>query len=245
LNYAVRWTVRRLLEVAHAMQNNNRQVDRGFTLIELLVVIAVIAILAAITLPALARAKRQAQKTVCMSNLKQVGIGIQLYADENEDSLPGPVRAGAQASYDITSSHQLIWHIAEKIGAPAPQTQKKVADVFVCPGFRKEAPNLTSLEGRVCYLLNDDVAGERDADPAQRVPPFGYPVPPLSNPLTLAGLSTLTSPSQAFAIKDVDLGNLPDPSTPPGWAEDLPFGAVHGSVRNALYFDWHVEAVRW
>src|SRR5688572_3450218 len=212
---------------------------RGFTLIELLVVIAVIAILAAIALPALARAKKQAQRTVCLSNLKQVGVGIQLYADENEDSLPGPVKAGAQASYDITSSHQLIWYIAEKIGAPRPQTQRKVANIFVCPGFRKEAPELTSLDGRVCYLLNDDVDGERDADATKRVPPFGYPLAPLSNPLTIATLSTLASPSQAFAIKDVDLGNLPDPANPPEWAKpppdgelpQLPYGAVHGSVR--------------
>ncbi len=218
----------------------------GFTLVELLVVIAVIAILAALALPALARAKKQAQRTVCLSNLKQVGVGIQLYADENEDSLPGPVRTGAQASYDITSSHQLIWYIAEKIGAPAPQSQKKVADIFVCPGFRKEAPELTSLDGRVCYLLNDDVEGERDADASKRVPPFGYPVPPISNPLTIVALSSLASPSQAFAIKDVDRGNFTDLTLePPGWYKDLPYGPVHGSVRNVLFFDWHVEAVRW
>jgi prepilin-type N-terminal cleavage/methylation domain-containing protein/prepilin-type processing-associated H-X9-DG protein len=227
--------------------NNKRSADGGFTLIELLVVIAVIAILAALALPALARAKKRAQQTVCISNLKQIGVAIQLHADENEDILPGPVKAGAQASYDITSSHQLIWHIAEKIGAPPPQATTRVADVFVCPGFRKEAPNLTSLDSRVCYLLNDDVDGERDADPAQRVPPFGYPVAPTSNPLTTTAVSRFASPSQAFAIKDVDLGNLPDPANPPTWgnANNLPFGAVHGRFRNALYFDWHVEAVRW
>ena len=227
------------------MQNNSRRANCGFTLIELLVVISVIAILAAITLPALARAKKQAQRTVCMSNLKQVGVGIQLYADENEDSLPGPVKTGAQASYDKTSSHQLIWHIAEKIGAPAPQTKTMIADVFVCPGFRKEVDGL--VEGRVCYMLNDDVEGERDPEADKRVPPFGYPVAPVSNPLTLVGLSTLTSPSQAFAIKDVDKANFVDPSIIlPGWYDDLPYGAVHGSgVRNVLFFDWHVEAVRW
>lgn len=228
------------------MQLYKRSVGRGFTLVELLIIIGIIAILASILLPTLARAKKRAHQAVCMSNLKQIGVAIQLHADENDDYLPGPVKAGAQASYDLTSSHQLIWYIAEKIGAPPPQKQTKIAQVFVCPGFRKEAPFLSSLVGRVCYLLNDDIDGERDADPTKRVYPFGYPLPPLeTTPLTTVAVSRYASPSQAFAIKDVDYGNLPDPANPPNWAVDLPYGAVHGSVRNALYFDWHVEAVRW
>ena len=66
----------------------NRQYRQAFTLIELLVVIAIIAILASILFPVFARARENARRASCQSNLKQIGLGIMMYVQDNDDTYP-------------------------------------------------------------------------------------------------------------------------------------------------------------
>lgn len=61
---------------------------KAFTLVELLVVLAIIAVLAALLLPVLARARESARATACLSNLHQIGIALQIYVQENSNKLP-------------------------------------------------------------------------------------------------------------------------------------------------------------
>jgi hypothetical protein len=190
-----------------------------------------------------------------MSNLKQIGIAVQLYVNDNDDSLPGPVWSGARASYDRdTSKEELIYFIADYLDAPSPQTvspsKPVIAEVFVCPGFVRSAPDFSSMVGRKCYLLKDNV--NDDPAPDRRVPPFGYPelgdppTTPAIPPLKMSQLETFASSANTYAMTDVDKINVPSANggITNSWWIRVPDRPVHGDVRNELYFDWHVAVKR-
>ncbi len=106
-------------------QDSLKVSKKGFTLIELLVVIAIIAILAAILFPVFARARENARRTSCLSNLKQIGLGIMQYTQDYDEKLP---------LYSYSGTTLGNW-------ASVSQPYVKSTQLFECPsGGQKYAP---------------------------------------------------------------------------------------------------------
>jgi prepilin-type N-terminal cleavage/methylation domain-containing protein/prepilin-type processing-associated H-X9-DG protein len=107
----------------------------GFTLIELLVVIAIIAILAAILFPVFARARENARRASCQSNLKQIGLGIAQYAQDYDETMPpGYVKGSNSSSSNAGPWHWLI------------QPYTKSLQVLRCPSNTTPAPPTASVQ---------------------------------------------------------------------------------------------------
>ena len=191
----------------------------GFTLIELLVVVAIIAILASLLLPALTRAKKTAHIAGCVSNLKQMGVSILVYASDHQDDMPliyeryywAPLQRGL-----VGGGHGWIM-----FGILLSRTDIPM-DAFRCPADRRTyelternfyniGPGITWQEQLFDYSANSVGHGM-----ANRRLPWSLPLTTSPNPGLNLKHSSIPNPSILRLVWD---GHIPFWNVGNGWAQ--------------------------
>jgi len=135
--------------------------NKGFTLIELLVVIAIIAILAAILFPVFAKAREKARQITCLSNEKQMGLGMLQYVQDYDETYP-------RGQYRDANFNPLNWENAiypymktgeGAVGAGGLTTYNGKGGVWQCPSFPSVQVGEYGMNANLCHSANFAAAG--------------------------------------------------------------------------------------
>lgn len=189
----------------------HRKRSKAFTLVELLVVVGVIAVLIAVLLPAMQRAREKAKAVQCLSNLKQLAIGFQMYAQDFDNVIPSDVLY-------YSASDGLRWY--ELLNGARANPYLKSPRIYYCPMNNPADPGTYGILHPQNYdpvRLNGLALNLKKA---KRVTDF----------LILLDTSSTSKPRTGA------LGWWPD-----RYATDPAIWFAHRSTANGLFADWHAE----
>ena len=235
--------------------NKTQRNTAGFTLIELLVVIAIIGILAAMLVPALAKSKQKAYCISCTSNMRQTATAVHLFAGDNGDYLPpGPNGTGFYRGQnaDASKTYELVYHLYPYLTSQ-PTNGSNLCNVFLCPAAIANNPklqaNLLTAMSYIVLSTNDYPNSNGKHMPFY---PFGNisdPSPSGSSPHKLADMTPDVWYGVApWMLTDCDnwsfWGNSAANGNP--WNDpNISSMPPHGSTRNYVFFDGHVESLKF
>lgn len=206
----------------------------GFTLIELLVVIAIIAILASILFPVFSKVRENARRTVCLSNMKQLGLGITQYTQDSDENYPMLRISDANTTYGGNGFTTEYWW------SQMIYPYVKSENVYVCPSNPDPGPVTPNKTPFAPHLHESYVENTRFGEPSGWWPNGNHP-----QPLALAGVD---EPAQKIAVCEATALFVPGPDLmwPEINAADMAkFGfAGHNGSANYLFCDGHAKAMK-
>ena len=234
---------------------------RGFTLIELLVTISIVAILAGISLPAIQRSMISTRRVKGISNLRQAGTAVILYANEHDSTLPGPCALGVIPTYNTQAQNQnsgaLAAFVAPYAGLPEATATLRVVPILISPGMAAWNPASAKADTRIPHYIQSDVLRGTAINTAGTtvsgtIRPFGSKdsggndVPPVKlarlGDFTIGTNTTLAQQPQVWLLSDVDQQTTDVPARTSGWFSMLPTKPVYVTSRLRIYADGHAGA---